>query len=441
MEARATGQLGVNEGAMEPFVKQMPTRGSGYGTHARSRMSTRLVCSLAGALLLAVVAIARGQDIINQNLVTLDVTWTETYGDPDHVKVNAKMHARYKVDMFENPITHNVGAKACSGYEVQFPNLKDGNPFCFRLHYVEGAFDGGAATFDGRSAPIGSDEGTPVSDASFADAYVESIAPGLVTGQRPPRGYPVGSTASAQLSSGGGGVEIVFRTRPRYSINDDEASGCGSARDIQPTINYEQMRHLGRLDATWTAPAFDSGFGCSGTVTITVHGTCPLKSSLDMFTAMMTVFSHPRCVNCHGIVNPTTGANHGGGKVEQPHTPGDSLGNQVCLTCHTEAVTTTMDPVTHDVIEQGPWRLAPAELSFAGRNALALCQQIRSRMMRGTDMSSFVEHSASDSRILMGFEGLAGGAAKTPNPPPMTQKAFIEAAIDWVQKGEANCGC
>ena len=34
------------------------------------------------------------------------------------------------------------------------------------------------------------------------------------------------------------------------------------------------------------------------------------------FAAMMPTFQTPRCINCHGEVNPFTGENHGGGRIE-----------------------------------------------------------------------------------------------------------------------------
>src|SRR5262245_42679 len=39
------------------------------------------------------------------------------------------------------------------------------------------------------------------------------------------------------------------------------------------------------------------------------------REPLEYFSEMMPVFTHARCINCHGAVNPTTGAAHGGGVI------------------------------------------------------------------------------------------------------------------------------
>lgn len=48
---------------------------------------------------------------------------------------------------------------------------------------------------------------------------------------------------------------------------------------------------------------------------------CPLspekeKHSIDTFAKPMPVFTHPRCINCHGGVNPfAANGNHLGGRI------------------------------------------------------------------------------------------------------------------------------
>ena len=38
---------------------------------------------------------------------------------------------------------------------------------------------------------------------------------------------------------------------------------------------------------------------------------------LRLFSRMVPVFTHPRCVNCHGATDPVSGTNHGGGPVDE----------------------------------------------------------------------------------------------------------------------------
>ncbi len=89
---------------------------------------------------------------------------------------------------------------------------------------------------------------------------------------------------------------------------------------------------------------------------------------LALFAQMMPAFSSPRCVNCHGGTNPQTDTNHEGGQVDVPlNESGDMRGgignSDACLECHTAAPPS--------------WRLAPHNMSFVGKDTLALCRQIR----------------------------------------------------------------
>jgi len=54
------------------------------------------------------------------------------------------------------------------------------------------------------------------------------------------------------------------------------------------------------------------------------------KEPLEYFQEMMPVYTHARCMNCHGDVNPSTGDNHDGGVIDA----GES-----CTTsgCHSQA--------------------------------------------------------------------------------------------------------
>src|ERR1700716_4102131 len=86
-----------------------------------------------------------------------------------------------------------------------------------------------------------------------------------------------------------------------------------------------------------------------------------------MFGEMMPVFSSPRCANCHGGVNPVSGANHEPGPVaDSTRLSNGDMGfdeQAVCQECHTA----------------GPsnWRTAPGAMGFVGKSTHTLCRQIR----------------------------------------------------------------
>jgi hypothetical protein len=155
---------------------------------------------------------------------------------------------------------------------------------------------------------------------------------------------------------------------------------------------------------------------------------------------MMPVFSSPRCVNCHGGVQPATGENHEGGKVDVSF---DSNGNMengtpeanACLECHTAA---------------DKWRTAPRVLSFVNKDAAALCRQIKTlNHLSDTDQAAkdaLVFHLGEDYFVGLAFvgQGAIGDDSAfgplAPAPPPMNREDFVGAAQTWLGAGHALCG-
>jgi hypothetical protein len=157
------------------------------------------------------------------------------------------------------------------------------------------------------------------------------------------------------------------------------------------------------------------------------------NEALGMFGEMMPVFTSPRCVNCHGGINPFKGDSHEAGAIDVPL---DSSGDMstddkdlaVCQECHTAG--------------NGRWRTAPSALSFVGKDTLTLC-----RRMRGSDAAAgFVGHITNDDLIGLAFVGQRGVGDDSafgplvPDPPPMSRADMIAAAKHWVQDGQAGCG-
>src|SRR5262245_28655327 len=71
-----------------------------------------------------------------------------------------------------------------------------------------------------------------------------------------------------------------------------------------------------------------SAFGESG-ASASASSECPLprekqQAAVDAFAAMVPTFQHPRCVNCHGAVNPFVSESEGhhlGGKISRVMEP------------------------------------------------------------------------------------------------------------------------
>src|SRR5690242_14939152 len=122
--------------------------------------------------------------------------------------------------------------------------------------------------------------------------------------------------------------------------------------------------------------------------------SCPLtdaqsQKSIDAWAKIANFLTtEPRCVNCHGKVNPyiddpgfdpddpeapLSQIEHGGGKQNREHNVGaDGTGemDRECTSCHNN-----MAPG-----RGSNWSLAPNFDSFVGKDATTLCRQIKREM-------------------------------------------------------------
>jgi hypothetical protein len=117
------------------------------------------------------------------------------------------------------------------------------------------------------------------------------------------------------------------------------------------------------------------------------------------FAVMTPTFQHPRCMNCHGDVNPFTGQNHLGGVI--PVGTRIENGQEIplkfgkCAGCHS--------------ITPGDWTTPSSELFFKGKDTVQLCKQMKTTL---PDESAFIAHITEDRGgtpfIQTAFEGTAG---------------------------------
>ena len=154
---------------------------------------------------------------------------------------------------------------------------------------------------------------------------------------------------------------------------------------------------------------------------------------LQLFQRMFPAIRHPRCTNCHGIVDPETGKNHPGGRISS--NPSDPT-YEACTSCHSDA---------HE------WMIPQPEHFFAGRTDKQICSQVSDFVSTFGQQAFMSKHVRLDDQIVQAFVGVAGGA-RSPGlkhadgtidppaePPPMTHAAFIKAADDWITQGFGAC--
>lgn len=197
---------------------------------------------------------------------------------------------------------------------------------------------------------------------------------------------------------------------------------------------------------------------------------CPLteqqtQKSMDTFAKLFQFFTtEPRCVNCHGAVNPYidgTGSDpedpgappsfveHGGGKVAHEKDSAQAgLVDAGCAGCHSH-----MAPRANG--SPSVWMTAPSFLSFVGKDAPALCKQVKSASKSATQFLGHMENDNGGNN----FTGTAyngdRGLDRTMYPenevptqrPRVSHAELMRMAQDWVDamggefKGNRECGC
>ena len=212
--------------------------------------------------------------------------------------------------------------------------------------------------------------------------------------------------------------------------------------------------------------------------------SCPLtdSQSLKAVTAWAPIATflttQPRCVNCHGRVNPyiegvgidpddpskdpevpVSQIEHGGGKQIHEKT---GLMDQGCKKCHNgmapKGQYVERGEKAPEWPEDGPlpnWTSAPAFLSFVDKDPATLCRQIK----RATESADgFIGHLRNDNgrtnfagTAYYGNRGLGEadleGFQVKPAPPSITHKELMQLGQDWLNamggkfQGDESCGC
>jgi hypothetical protein len=176
--------------------------------------------------------------------------------------------------------------------------------------------------------------------------------------------------------------------------------------------------------------------------------SCPLPVSKQVkavkdFAEMLPVFRHPRCMNCHGGLDP----------MSDRHPGKDQLDPELTLLSNREKYLEQCQDC-HDGLPG--WMRPPTEaLFFVGKDDEALCLQMKQFEKTG---ESFVEHIRNDHGdiqfIAAGFAGDRALGAQglkdnglVADPPPGTQADLTAKAQKWVDDLEGNyakspeCGC
>jgi hypothetical protein len=191
----------------------------------------------------------------------------------------------------------------------------------------------------------------------------------------------------------------------------------------------------------------------AGLPTLRTAKACPLTRSeelnaVEKFKKLLPVLQHPRCLNCHGGVNPFVEKEQGGhlgGAISQA--AGFIKQQKTCQECHSELP---------------GWELPPEDFFFVGKDARQLCMQLK----KFNPVPKFlVGHLDNDNGkgppfTMTAFKGdrALNDMAKDMveeethrrffnQPPPISHDEFVARAQAWVDAmGDGyvvppDCGC
>jgi hypothetical protein len=178
--------------------------------------------------------------------------------------------------------------------------------------------------------------------------------------------------------------------------------------------------------------------------------SCPLPlmqqiDAIHAFAEMMPVFRHPRCLNCHGGVDPLSEAHRGADQVE-PKADRKEF-NAQCQMCHDGLA-------PHD--ETPGWSVPGEPVFFVDKSDEELCLQMKQFEPTGEDFVGhiFNDHGPENTQFIaaafVGDRALGEGLADyglAIEKPPGTQAELTAKARKWVDilgegwKSSRECGC
>jgi hypothetical protein len=182
------------------------------------------------------------------------------------------------------------------------------------------------------------------------------------------------------------------------------------------------------------------------------------------------VLNEPRCVNCHGGVNPhivgiglesddpnqpASLVKHGGGLVQR--NPEDVKKGTIsgdCMDCHDHMAN------KRDGSPTKQWMTAAPFHNFVDKNSTTLCRQFKKSLGSAQEfLGHITDDNGGNNFAQTAFNGDRGldpdqyldpdnkGSYVPPKPPAISKDAFLKLGQDWINamggkfQGDENCGC
>jgi len=156
--------------------------------------------------------------------------------------------------------------------------------------------------------------------------------------------------------------------------------------------------------------------------------------SAALFTRLVPVLQHPRCINCHTSTDfPWQGDDGHRHIMQVKRGPADrGVAALPCSTCHQARNSPAGVPGAEG------WHLAPPRMAWEGLTASAICRSLTDPARGGMTPAQIVHHMSTDHIVLWAWNpGLdLNGTAR--QPPPISHAAFSALVRQWVAAG-ATC--
>jgi hypothetical protein len=182
------------------------------------------------------------------------------------------------------------------------------------------------------------------------------------------------------------------------------------------------------------------------------------------------VLNEPRCVNCHGGVNPhiegigldpedanlvASLVKHGGGLVRRdPEDVKKGVIPHTCTDCHNHMANKTDGSPTKQ------WMTAAPFHNFVDKDATTLCRQFKKSLASAEQFLGHIKDDNGGNNFAQtAFNGDRGldpdqyldpdnkGSYVPPQPPSITKDVFLKLGQDWINamggkfQGDERCGC
>jgi hypothetical protein len=160
------------------------------------------------------------------------------------------------------------------------------------------------------------------------------------------------------------------------------------------------------------------------------------QRSVVLFSTIVTVLKHPRCLNCHTatdfprqdddrhrhIMNVVRGADGHGAPALR------------CNTCHGNA----NSPV--GVPGNPAWALAPLRMQWETLSDGEICRSLTDPKRGGMTFPKLIHHLGEDSLVGWAWDPGVDVTGRSRQPPPLSREAFIHLVRQWIDTGAACPG-